>query len=113
MCQVFNLTENQTDWLARHLGHDIRVHKDFYRLHDNAVELAKVSRLLIAVDRGQAEKFAGKALEDINIAGVFVINVNIKILTNLLQTYQMWKKMQQQMQCLMKKVLIYPRTVNV
>lgn len=74
VCQVFNLTENQTDWLARHLGHDIRVHREFYRLHDNAVELAKVSRLLIAVDQGQAEKFAGKTLDEINVAGVLLIN---------------------------------------
>ncbi|KAG5865995.1 hypothetical protein JTB14_006249 [Gonioctena quinquepunctata] len=24
--QVLNMTENETDWLARHLGHDIRIH---------------------------------------------------------------------------------------
>ncbi|KAF5274676.1 hypothetical protein FQR65_LT16906 [Abscondita terminalis] len=37
------------------------------QLHDNAVELAKVSRLLIAVDQGSVKKFAGKSLEQISM----------------------------------------------
>ncbi|KAG5862139.1 hypothetical protein JTB14_035810 [Gonioctena quinquepunctata] len=53
--QIINLTENETDWLARHLGHDIRVHRDFYRLHESAVELTKISRLLMAEDNGEAK----------------------------------------------------------
>ncbi|KAK9688430.1 hypothetical protein QE152_g35338 [Popillia japonica] len=67
--QIINLTENETDWLARHLGHDVRVHRDFYRLHESAVELTKVSRLLLAVDSGQANKFAGKKLNEIELSG--------------------------------------------
>ncbi|KAJ8956206.1 hypothetical protein NQ317_000501 [Molorchus minor] len=67
VCQLFNMTENQYDWLARHLGHDIRVHRDFYRMHESAIELTKVSRLLLAVDKGEVNKFAGRNLEDIEI----------------------------------------------
>ncbi|XP_025834091.1 uncharacterized protein LOC112905601 isoform X2 [Agrilus planipennis] len=67
VCQVFNLKESECDWLARHLGHDIRVHREFYRLHENTVELTKVSRLLLAVDQGKAHAFAGKSLEDIEV----------------------------------------------
>ncbi|KAF5274424.1 hypothetical protein FQR65_LT04340 [Abscondita terminalis] len=66
--QIINLTENETDWLARHLGHDVRVHRDFYRLHESAVELTKVSRLLLAVDSGQTHKFSGKKLDDIQLS---------------------------------------------
>ncbi|KAF5276948.1 hypothetical protein FQR65_LT16128 [Abscondita terminalis] len=67
VCQLLNLNENETDWLARHLGHDIRVHRDFYRLHENTVEATKISRLLIAVENGDIGKYAGKSLNDINI----------------------------------------------
>lgn len=81
--QVFNLTENETDWLARHLGHDVRVHRDFYRLQENAVELTKVSRLLIAVDRGEAAKFAGKELKDINLEGKNKIAVSFYLFSYL------------------------------
>ncbi|XP_072161248.1 uncharacterized protein [Bemisia tabaci] len=65
--QILNLSTNETDWLARHLGHDIAVHRDFYRLHDSAIEATKVSRILLAVDSGQVNKFAGKKLNEINL----------------------------------------------
>ena len=39
------------EWLARHLGHDIRVHRDFYRLNESTIEIAKVSKLLLTVDK--------------------------------------------------------------
>ncbi|CAH1972179.1 unnamed protein product [Acanthoscelides obtectus] len=67
VCQVFDLTETESDWLARHLGHDIRVHREFYRLHESTVELTKVSKLLMAVDEGKVSTFAGKSLADIDI----------------------------------------------
>ncbi|KAG5897622.1 hypothetical protein JTB14_028890 [Gonioctena quinquepunctata] len=66
--QIINSTENETDWSARHLGHDIRVHRDFYRLHGSAVELTKISRLLMAVDNGEANRFAGKKLNEIELS---------------------------------------------
>lgn len=71
--QIFNLTENEYDWLARHLGHDMRVHREFYRLQESTVELTKVSRLLLAVDQGQAHAFKGKSLGDINLNGMDTI----------------------------------------
>ncbi|CAG9773291.1 unnamed protein product [Ceutorhynchus assimilis] len=67
VCQVLNPKENECDWLARHLGHDIRVHREFYRLHENTVELTKVSRLLLAVDQSKAHTFAGESLKDIEV----------------------------------------------
>lgn len=75
VCQIFNLSENETDWLARHLGHDIRVHRDFYRLHDSSVELAKISRILLAVEGGKAHEFSGKKLNEINICGKLATNI--------------------------------------
>lgn len=71
--QIFQINDNELDWLARHLGHDIRVHRDFYRLQELAIELTKVSRLLIAVDEGKASEFKGKNLEEINLIGEFTI----------------------------------------
>ncbi len=67
--QVLALKETEVDWLARHLGHDINVHREFYRLHESTIEIAKVSKLLLAVDSGNAGKWIGKSLSDINIDG--------------------------------------------
>ena len=63
--QVMNLAENEVDWLARHLGHDVRVHREFYRMHESTVELAKISKLLIRSERGQAHELRGLSLEEI------------------------------------------------
>ncbi|KAK6168073.1 hypothetical protein SNE40_008170 [Patella caerulea] len=30
--QVLNISENQLGWITNHLGHNINVHKDFYRV---------------------------------------------------------------------------------
>ena len=67
--QVLSMEEKEVDWLARHLGHDIRVHRDFYRLHESTIEIAKVSKLLLTVDQGETRKFAGKTLQEINLNG--------------------------------------------
>lgn len=69
--QVLSLKETEVDWLARHLGHDIRVHRDFYRLHESTIEIAKFSKLLLTVDQGKTSKFAGKSLAQIDLNGKY------------------------------------------
>lgn len=71
--QVASLTENDMDWVERHLGHDITIHRQFYRLHESTLELAKVSKLLMAVDSGNIKNLTGKALQDIELAGVIFV----------------------------------------
>ncbi|KAJ8312096.1 hypothetical protein KUTeg_009469 [Tegillarca granosa] len=56
-------SNNELKWLANHMGHSLAIHKNFYRLQEQTLELAKVSKLLIATDDGQAHKFAGKSLD--------------------------------------------------
>ena len=34
MSQILNLNENELDVLARFMGHDIKVHRKYYRLPD-------------------------------------------------------------------------------
>ena len=51
----------------RHLGHDIRVHREYYRLQESTLELAKVSRLLLAVNQGNVR--LGTRLADIDVTG--------------------------------------------
>ena len=67
--QIADLDENNLRWLADHLGHDLNVHREYYRLKDSTIELSKVSRLLLAMDEGNAKNFAGKTLSEINVEG--------------------------------------------
>ena len=64
---VLNLKENEMDQLATFLGHNIRVHREFYRLPESTLQLAKVSKLLIAMEKGKLSDLRGKGLDDIEI----------------------------------------------
>lgn len=68
--QTAALTELDADWLAHHLEHGIRVHRQFYCLHESTKELAKVSKLLLAVDTGNIEQVQGKSLLDMSVEGM-------------------------------------------
>ena len=68
--QMSDLNSNEIEWLANHLGHDVDIYQEYYRLYDNATELSKVSRLLLAVDSGKGEAFKGKRLDEIQIDGM-------------------------------------------
>ena len=65
--QILDLHKHELDWLARHLGHDIQVHREYYRLHESTIELAKVGKILEAVDEGKTSKWAGKSLDEIDL----------------------------------------------
>lgn len=65
--QILDMTTNEFEMLANHLGHDVKTHKENYRLSHSTVELTKVSHLLLAVESGQVNKWKGKKLEDITI----------------------------------------------
>ncbi|XP_056088670.1 uncharacterized protein LOC130087901 [Rhinichthys klamathensis goyatoka] len=67
MSQVLNLKDNELDQLANFLGHDIRVHRDYYRLPDATIEIAKISKLLLAMEKGTLVNFQGKSLDEIEI----------------------------------------------
>lgn len=57
------------DQVANFLGHDIRVHREFYRLPEATTQLAKISKLLIAMEKGSLTNLQGKTLDEIEIEG--------------------------------------------
>lgn len=67
MAQVLNLKEHEMDMLASFLGHDIRVHTAFYRLPLDVMQIARVSKWLMATEKGHIGQCAGKGLGEITI----------------------------------------------
>ncbi|KAK7886409.1 hypothetical protein WMY93_026030 [Mugilogobius chulae] len=71
LSQVLNLSNTELDQLADFVGHDVRVHRQFYRLPEGTLQLAKVSKahfsLLMALEQGRMAEFKGKGLDDITI----------------------------------------------
>ena len=63
--QIVNLRENELDILAQFMGHDVRVHREYYRLPQETLQIAKVAKLLLASEKG--EKISGKRLEEIEV----------------------------------------------
>jgi hypothetical protein len=70
--QIAGLTKGELKWLANHMGHEVNIHESVYRLHDSTIELAKVSRLLMAVDAGKMKDYSGKSLEEIQLTGMYL-----------------------------------------
>jgi len=78
-CSAFQLVDmdaGQKEWLAEHLGHEFNVHKNNYVLQEPIIELAKISRLLIAIETGDAAMFVGKKLQDIATEGSLTLSLN-------------------------------------
>ena len=67
MTQLLNFSEHQLDILADFMGHDIKVHRKFYRLPDEVIQVAKVSKFLHALEQGKLAKFQGMGLDDIEV----------------------------------------------
>ncbi|KAG7461364.1 nucleoporin p54 isoform X1 [Solea senegalensis] len=54
LCQLLDLDEQELEQVARFMGHDIRVHRDFYRQTDKTFQIAKISKLLFAMEQGSS-----------------------------------------------------------
>ncbi|XP_059907746.1 uncharacterized protein LOC132457512 isoform X3 [Gadus macrocephalus] len=67
LSKVLNLNDTELDQLADFLGHDIRIHRQYYRLPEGTLQLAKISKILMACEQGRLAEFKGKSLEEISI----------------------------------------------
>ena len=59
VAQISDFNTNGIKWIANHLCHNVDIHQEYYCLHDNAIELAKVNRLWLAVVSGKGEALRG------------------------------------------------------
>lgn len=69
LSKVLNLKNHELDQVAGFLGHDICVHREYYRLPEATTQLAKISKLLLAMEKGSLRSLQGKSLEEIDIEG--------------------------------------------
>ena len=76
MSQILNLKDHELDALADFLGHDIRVHRQFYRLSEDTVQVAKISKLLLELESGRLGRHKGKTLDEIQVDEEEEIQIN-------------------------------------
>lgn len=65
---MLNLQKNELEMLARFMGHDIAIHREFYRLPEDTLQLAKCSKIMLLMEKGEIGNFAGKKLSEIEIS---------------------------------------------
>lgn len=65
---ILNLKNTELDQLADFLGHNIAVHRKHYRLPEATLQIAKMSKVLLALDQGRLGEFKGMSLDDIDIS---------------------------------------------
>lgn len=75
--QVLNLKNHELDQVADFLGHDIQVHREYYRLPEATTQLTKISKLLLAMEKGSLTNLQGKTLcvpilKEIKIEGIAI-----------------------------------------
>jgi hypothetical protein len=65
--QLLNLKEHELDILAGFMGHGIKIHREYYRLAEDTLQLVTVSQLLISIENGKVQKCKGKSLNQIEV----------------------------------------------
>nr|XP_042912631.1 uncharacterized protein LOC110283330 [Parasteatoda tepidariorum] len=56
------------DSFASFMGHDIGIHREFYRLPNDIIQIAKTSKLLLFLDQGNLHKEGGQTLDEIQFS---------------------------------------------
>ncbi|XP_039289334.1 uncharacterized protein LOC120352517 [Nilaparvata lugens] len=60
--RILNLSEKDMEQITQHMGHSESVHRQFYRLPDSTLELAKMTKLLLTFEKGNLTP--GQKLDD-------------------------------------------------
>lgn len=64
------MTTSELRMVADHMGHNLDIHTQIYKLQTSVIEKSKVARILIAMENGQTNnKWKGKQLEVIKECG--------------------------------------------
>lgn len=67
LTQVLNMSENDIEQLSTFMGHTVGVHRGSYRLPDDVFQTAKISKLLLLMEKGTASEYKGKSLDEITV----------------------------------------------
>ncbi|KAI4905088.1 hypothetical protein NFI96_016806, partial [Prochilodus magdalenae] len=65
LTQVLSLKNQELKKLAKFIGHDISVRKEYYRQPEATARLAKLCKLILAIEKGNAANLLKESLDDI------------------------------------------------
>lgn len=65
--QLFQLNDQDIEQLATFMGHTSSIHRSEYRLPDDVFQIAKIAKLLLAMESGEGASHKGKSLDEIEV----------------------------------------------
>lgn len=68
MSQLLNLSGSDVESLATFMGHSVDVHKEYYRLPDNVAQMAKISKLLLALESNKIKELKDQNFDSIPVS---------------------------------------------
>nr|CAI5817378.1 unnamed protein product [Callosobruchus analis] len=66
--QVMNVNETEIEQFPNFMGHTKKTHEEYYRLLHDIFQIAKVSKILIAINKGKGAQYKGKSLDEIELS---------------------------------------------
>lgn len=60
LTQILNMSESDIEQLATFMGHTVGVYRGSYRIPDDVYQTAKISKLLILMEKEEASQFKDK-----------------------------------------------------
>ena len=67
LCQVLNMKKHELDVLAQFMGHDIAVHRKYYRLPSETMQMANIAKIFLLMENGSLAQEHGKSLCDLPV----------------------------------------------
>ncbi len=77
LLQMLTMSGEQKEWLCDHLSHTVKTHDEFYRQQLGAVEIGKISKLLLASAKGDLSKF--KSFDEITLDGKLTMTSHYRL----------------------------------
>ncbi|GLV46365.1 hypothetical protein CBL_21297 [Carabus blaptoides fortunei] len=65
--QLIGMSDGDLKLLAQFMGHSQLIHEQQYRKTDSTLQVARLSKLLMAFNEGEIERYEGQRLEDLDI----------------------------------------------
>lgn len=70
LTQILTLKNHELKKLAKFIGHDISLRKEYYRQNEAIPRLAKICKLVLAIEKGSASEMIKQSLDDIRLPGM-------------------------------------------
>lgn len=61
------MSEEDLEQLSTFMGHSKATHRSNYRLPDDVFQTAKITKLLLMMEKGEGEKYKGMTLDEIDV----------------------------------------------